>query len=111
MQKEHYVRFASENVAELAGNAFRVLGTPPSQLLGYWKGILHPPSAELGRRVWGPWPRLWVKAAPVGGSLRMVLWFSNEHRRGLRAATVRTGVTHGKSLFQKEVQKRIDALA
>lgn len=31
----------------------------------------------------------------------MVLWFSNEHRRDLSAATARTRATHGKSLFHR----------
>lgn len=48
-------------------------------------------------------PELLVKAAPGRLTADASLWFSNEHRRDLSAATkAGTRVTHGKSLLHKE---------
>ena len=48
------------------------MGTPPSQLLGK-EYCTHQTHGEHGVGGGGLWPELPVKAAPVGGSLQMVL--------------------------------------
>lgn len=70
MQKEHYIKLASEN-----GNAFQVSGDAPVTASGTLRRILYlPDTREQGvrRAGWGLWLEVLVKAAPVG---RLVVVF------------------------------------